>query len=151
LLDKVDPSYWLMNWPISVLGILFPAIWLAVWLRRENVSWRDVSQTVDNGALEQEDDDGVRIQVDAQPRPGSDIVLSSLALFFLAAGIIAHSILHINGVDPPLPPLLQRGLWIFLLPAGVLATFHIISQDRTYETLKRFWHESQIWIRLMAI
>ena len=150
-LDKVNPSYWLMNWPISVLGILFPAIWLAVWLRRENVSWRDISQTVDSGALEQEDDDGVRIQVDRQPRPGSDIVLSSLALFFLAAGIIAHSILHINGVDPSLPPLLQRGLWIFLLPAGVLAAFHIMSQDRTYETLKRFWRESQIWIRLMAI
>jgi predicted cation transporter len=33
----------------------------------------------------------------------------------------------------------------------MLAAFHIISQDRTYETLKRFWHESQIWIRLMAI
>lgn len=93
----------------------------------------------------------MRTQMDIQPRPGSDIVLSSLALFFLAAGIIVHSVLHINGVDPSLPPLLQRGLWIFLLPAGILAAFHIISQDRTYETLKRFWHESQIWIRLMAI
>jgi hypothetical protein len=158
VLDRVAPSYWLMNWPISVFGILFPAIWLAIWLRRENVSWRDVSKSSAGGApgVEQEEDneedDGVRIRVDDdQARPGSDIVLSSLALFFLAAGIITHSILHINGVDPTLPPLLQRGLWLFLLPAGLLAALHISSQDRAYDTLKRLAHELPIWIRLMAI
>jgi hypothetical protein len=153
VLDRVAPSYWLMNWPISVFGILFPAIWLAVQFYQNNVSWRAAGIASDSVAssLESEDDDGIPIHVDAQPRPRSDVALSSLALFFLAAGIVAHSFIHIKDIEPSVPPLLQRGLWLFLLPAGFFAILHIISQDRTYETLKRFAHESQIWIRLMAI
>jgi len=40
VLDKISPAYWFTNWPISVLGILAPALWLAIIMRRNKVAWR---------------------------------------------------------------------------------------------------------------
>jgi hypothetical protein len=156
VLDQVNPSYWFMNWPISVVGILLPAIWLGRELARCQVTWcapntSEPSKTFATSTAIGEDHGSVEIHLDEQPRPRSDGMLSSLALFLLVAGVVANSITHFRAFESAMPPLLQRGLWAYLVPAGFVAILHISSQDRLYLTIKHFAHEARIWIRLMAI
>ncbi len=39
LLDTAHPSYWLANWPISVFGAIFPAVYLAIRFQSQRVTW----------------------------------------------------------------------------------------------------------------
>jgi hypothetical protein len=156
VLDQVSPNYWFMNWPISVVGILLPALWLGRELRHYHVSWRapqapGASMASAASIPISEDDDGVQIDIDEQPRPRSDGILSTAALTLLVAGIVANSVTHFKAYGAGVPSWLQHSLWVYLAPAGLVAILHISSQDRLYETVKRFARESRIWVRLMAI
>ncbi len=111
VLDRVAPSYWLTNWPISVLGILLPAGWLFVQMRQGGVGWHrhEPHLMVPTGST------WVRRW---------EVALSVAALLALATGIIVHSVTQaqdLSGTQPP-PP----GLWKFLLPAGILATIYTV-------------------------
>ncbi|HEV2236057.1 MAG TPA: hypothetical protein VGR57_05280 [Ktedonobacterales bacterium] len=137
LLDKVSPPYWFTNWPISVVGILVPALWLAVVMRREGVAWRadETPPTIVEGA--------------PNSRASSERVLSVLALTLLAAGIITHSILLArgsssrHGADAP--------LWLFVLPAGVVAVAHLLSIERGPAAWTYVRNEWPVWGKLMII
>ncbi len=39
LLDAAHPSYWFANWPISVFGVIFPAVYLAIRFQSQHVTW----------------------------------------------------------------------------------------------------------------
>ncbi len=157
LLDRVDPSYWIMNWPISVIGIVVPAVWLGRELRRNAVGWRAATGPLKAPAPRppEAEDGEIEVDLSRRRRDAWDLLLSTLALLFLAGGIVAHSMIHIQEVESRVaayvPPFLLQGLWLLLLPAGIVAFLHLVSQDHFRSTVLKFWKDSAIWIRLMAI
>ncbi len=139
MLDRVHPSYWLVNWPISVLGILVPACWLFVRFRQQRVTWR---------AGETEEEFAEEITGKALTTRGD--VLAQMALGALVAGIIAHSTVHAvlvyhPGVTDAAP------LWQFLLPAGVLAVLHLLAARRADAGVTYVRESWPVWGKLMVI
>jgi hypothetical protein len=137
LLDKVRPTYWFTNWPISVLGIVLPALWLAFMMRREAVAWRE--HTSDSSATDAAQTSHARIK----------IALGTAAILLLATGIIAHSIVLAqvvasgNKSDVP--------LWLFTLPAGVAAFLHLLSTRHINALVEHVREQSPVWGKLMVI
>lgn len=141
LLDRVSPSYWFTNWPISVLGILLPAAWLAIemrWGKDGKVGWRQEDITSQLGFDE-------RI-----PRKDRELLLSMLAVGFLGAGIIAHSILQAVAASSATPGEIVP-LWLFLLPGGIVAVIHLLTIRRIPAALQHMKHEWPVWGKLMII
>jgi hypothetical protein len=139
LLDGVHPSYWLTNWPISILGILVPVVFLAGWMRREQVTWRE------------RDLGGSAIAFSGRSLRGAlPVVLSVLALLLLAGGIVAHAVLMARGVPAGIFGT-EWPLWLLLLPAGVLALLHLRSVRNLGAAGKHVRQEWSVWGKLMVI
>lgn len=137
VLDKVRPAYWFTNWPISVLGILAPALWLAWRMWRDGVAWRRrAPDTAD--AFES-----------SSTRVALDLALSATAIALLAAGIIAHSALSArslaSGVSFAAP------LWVFLAPAGVVALLHLSAMRAGGALMAHLREQAPVWGALMVI
>lgn len=137
LLDRVNPPYWFTNWPISVLGILAPALWLAYTMRRDAARWRpDESAAASTLSA-------------AVSHARLKLTLGALALVLLAGGIVAHSITLARdtsaGVSADAP------LWLFLLPAGVVAVLHLAAISRGRTAVDHIRHEWPVWGKLMII
>lgn len=137
LLDRVNPPYWFTNWPISVLGILAPALWLAYVMWREAASWR-LDESPPTSAF-----------VDSVSHERLRSVLGILAIVLLAAGIIAHSVALAHqaaasaGAGVP--------LWLFLLPAGVVAVLHLLANTHGHKAVAHIRQEWPVWGKLMII
>lgn len=140
-LDRVSPSYWATNWPISVLGILLPAIWLAMemrWGGDGKVGWR-------------EEDVADQLGLDERIPPHDyELPLSLLAVGLLGAGIIAHSILQAIAVSSATPHEIVP-LWLLLLPGGIVAVIHLLSIRSISAAGQHIQHEWPVWGKLMII
>jgi hypothetical protein len=160
VLDRVEPSYWLTNWPISLLAIALPAAFLAASMRKERAGravWRD-------------EDDGL-----ARHFPALERWFAYVPVALLTVGIAGHTVWQLvlssagNGAEPP-------WLALFLLPAGVAAFCHLlivrtqmpatrqfvrlsIARNRTIyerasrlpETWKHVQFELPVWLKLAVI
>jgi hypothetical protein len=136
VLDGVTPAYWFSNWPISLFGMLVPTIWLAIWMRRDSVSWR------------QDEPDASRVfgQTDGGASSRQTILLGATALLLLAAGIIVHSVIQsVSRVSEQWP------LWLLLLPAGVCAVLHLWSSHGVPQAIAHIRTEWPVWGKLMII
>jgi hypothetical protein len=133
LLDQVTPSYWLSNWPISVFGILFPALWLGYTMHRSGASWR----------AHEPDATQVFGQESRQALP---VLLSALSLILLASGIVAHAAFQASASAHDAFP-----LWALLLPAGIVAVLHLRSVDKLHVAGGYIRHEWPVWGKLMII
>ncbi|HEU5380998.1 MAG TPA: hypothetical protein VFV38_36710 [Ktedonobacteraceae bacterium] len=138
VLDRVFPPFWITNWPISLLGILLPTIWLAgeMWLGK--ATWRIREETADPFAAE------------LTPPNKAELPLSILSMGLLAAGIIAHSIAEAitisSGETTELVP-----LWVFLLPAGITAAIYLVTTHHTLTAGKYISEQWPVWGKLMVI
>lgn len=144
VLDRVTPAYWLTNWPICVLGIGLPAVGLVWLMLRKGAQWR-----AEEAATDAQETDLV-----ADRRVGPlELVLSTLAIAMLAGGIILHSMTeaHARFLPAAVVNAAAVGLWIFLLPAGVLAVAHLLERGMRRDTQRRILREVPIWIRLATI
>ncbi|HEX6123160.1 MAG TPA: hypothetical protein VFY89_08365 [Ktedonobacterales bacterium] len=138
LLNRVSPSYWFTNWPICVLGIVLPAAALGVLMARERVTWR-VREPAEDPLFGHE----TKTQREAA-------WLGILAPVLLAGGIVAHATLitvgHGSGGSA-----LDLPLWLLLVPAGLVAIWHLGAIGYRGETVRRLLAESPVWLRLMVI
>lgn len=140
-LDRVTPSYWATNWPISVFGILLPAAWLAVemrWGREGKVGWRPEDVTGQPGFDE-------RI-----PQKDRELLLSAFAVGLLGTGIIAHSVLQAIAASSATPQEIVP-LWLLLLPGGIVAVIHLLGIRRISAAGQHIQHEWPVWGKLMII
>lgn len=161
LLDRVTPSFWLTNWPISLLAIILPALYLGVIMSRARVSWLTEESQIDPS------DEPIRRS------DRSEFLAGLFAVSLLAAGIIAHSVLqaliNTSGGAIDLP------LGLFLAPAGIIAFWHlrlarrhvretrnvhfsiplrrrpVVHQSRLPATWKHIQFEVPIWMKLAVI
>lgn len=137
LLDRVNPPYWFTNWPISVLGIVAPALWLAYVMRRDAASWR------------LDESDPSSSFPEAVSRERLKAVLGVLAIVLLASGIVAHSVALARsasaGASADVP------LWLFLLPAGAVAVLHLAAIGRGRTAVAHMHREWPVWGKLMII
>ncbi len=113
LLDHVTPSYWATNWPISVLGILLPAAWLAYRMR-----WGE------DGKVDWRKDDGQTGFLAKESLLAA--TLSIGAILLLAGGIVYHAVLQAKAASSATPQEAYP-LWVLLLPAGLVAILHLIT------------------------
>lgn len=138
LLDRVFPPFWFTNWPISLLGILLPGLWLACDMWLGNAVWRAREEIVDP------------FQLENTALKRAKLPLSILSISLLAAGIIAHSIIQaisvVSGASAePVP------LWLFLLPAGAMAVLYL-AITRQVSTANMYIREQwPVWGKLMII
>lgn len=136
-LDKAYPTYWFTNWPISVLGILLPTLWLAISMRKEVVNWRE--RMVDADAITET----------PVSHPRMKQALGLAAILLLAAGIIAHSIILAqwaaagNTSDAP--------LWLFTLPAGIAALLHLRAIRHVDSVMAHVREQAPVWGKIMVI
>ncbi len=134
LLNNVHPSFWVTNWPICVLGIVFPAILLGFLMRKEQTTWK-----VEEGGkiiiFHRSFKDPLYI----------DTILASIAAGFLAVGIITHAIFE------NIPTLQNIPLWVLLLPAGLAALNHLFVGERLIETMEHVEEQAPVWIKLIVI
>lgn len=140
-LDRVTPSYWATNWPISVCGILLPAIWLACemrWGRDGHVGWRQEDATRPPGLDER------------VPQKDRELLLSVLAIGLLGTGIIAHSVLQASAAASATPREMAP-LWLLLLPGGIAAGMHLLSIRRISAAGRHIQREWPVWGKLMVI
>ena len=134
LLNTVHPSFWVTNWTISVLGILFPAIWLGILMKREMTQWR------------KDEPQEIHILQNAHEGRGTlDVALTGLAMTFLAIGVIIHAILENIFVAPNIQ------LWLLLLPAGIVALLHLFFINALDGTVAHIKEQSPVWIKLIVI
>jgi len=138
LLDRVYPPFWLTNWPISVLGIILPALWLAgeMWLGK--ATWRVRAEVVDP------------FQAEDTPLNRTELPLSILAIACLALGIIAHSIVQALAVASVVTSE-PVALWLFLLPAGVIPVLYLVTSHHTVTASNYIREQWPVWGKLMII
>lgn len=134
LLTKIHPSFWVTNWPICVLGILFPALFLGILMKREQVTWKA-------------DEDGKIIIFHKTFKDPLyiDTILAFVAAQFLALGIIAHAVFENISSLQNIP------LWVLLLPAGIAALNHLFVGERLTETIEHIQEQAPVWIKLIVI
>ncbi|MBF6589369.1 MAG: hypothetical protein IVW57_02415 [Ktedonobacterales bacterium] len=147
-LDRVSPSYWFTNWPISIFGILLPAAWLALTMRREHLSWR--AWEADTGRADAGRSNASAILRPPRARVAKATWMSLAAPGLLAGGILLHSLLlalgqRSRGVALDLP------LWLLLLPAGLVAVWHLNVIGSGRATRRRLWQDAPVWLKLMVI
>ena len=135
LLNRVTPSYWVSNWPISVLGIVLPVLWLAVWMWRADVRWRSEEIVLERRA--------------AAPRSTVADALGLCALLLLATGIVLHSLFQAE--DSGHAAATVAPLWVLLLPAGVFAIAHIAAVRTFSAAVGQIRGEFPVWGKLMII
>lgn len=134
LLNKLHPSFWVTNWPICILGILFPVLFLGLQMKKQNVGWKE------------DTDQKIAIFHTSTKDPGYiDTVLSFIAIQLLALGVIVHAVLE------NIPGLQNIPLWIVLLPAGIAALNHLFVGQRLTETFEHIQEQSPVWIKLVVI
>lgn len=134
LLNQLHPSFWVTNWPVCILGIALPAFVLAMWMKKEKVSWK-AEETEKIAIFHKSFKDPAYI----------DTVLSLIAVQLLALGIIVHSVLENIPSLPAIP------LWILLFPAGLAAINHLFVGERITETMEHIQEQSPVWIKLIII
>lgn len=117
ILDRVAPSYWLTNWPISLVAILLPTLYLALKMHQDHVQWLDEDSCGED-----------QVQSAGKAHP-FEPYLGFLAIVLLAAGITVHSaaqfVLTRSGQVQEPPP-----LGLFLIPAGIAAFGHLLLTRR---------------------
>ena len=159
MLDRVTPSFWATNWPISVLGIGVPAIGLAMWMRSEHVTWRQREVVAEQAKPSRK---RKRVK-QSKPHRDWNSLLSLMAILLLGAGIIFHSITQAG--SPSAQATAAWPLWLVLLPAGAMAVLHLCSikqlPTRVVEGAEKQtgWQfgmsymrrESPVWVKLMII
>ena len=133
VLTQSDTHFWLNNWPISVLGILFPALSLALWMRAAHVSWH-VQHTE---------------SADHLLHPGGrgtlELLFSLLSICLLGLGILVHATLTAATASEQFP------LWQLLLPSGIVAIVHLcITRSRTV-VVQHLQEQWPVWGKLMVI
>ena len=131
---KLHPSFWVTNWPICILGILFPALVLALWMKKDNVTWK-ADETEKIIIFYKSFKDPMYI----------DTILSSIAIQLLALGIIFHAIFE------NIPSLPNIPLWILLFPAGLAAINHLFVGERITETWEHAQEQLPVWVKLIVI
>ncbi|HEX8965778.1 MAG TPA: hypothetical protein VF820_05100 [Patescibacteria group bacterium] len=134
LLDKIHPSFWITNWPICIFGILFPAIFLAILMKKENVAWKS-EETEKIVIFNRSYKDPLYI----------DTVLAVISGSLLAIGIILHAIFENIPNFPNIP------LWALLLPAGIASLNHLFVGERIKESFVHIKEQSPVWIKLIVI
>ncbi len=138
VLDRVTPSYWFTNWPISILGILAPALYLALVMRRDHAQWRS-----------NEPNASAVFNVPVRAHRPIQVFLSLMAIVLLASGIVAHAVAENQSGRSQLesaPP-----LWLLLLPAGVAAIIHLGAIRDLGKAGTHIRHEWPTWGKLMVI
>lgn len=133
-LNTIHPSFWVTNWPICLLGIIFPTIFLGFLMRKHQVTWK-TEATAKIAIFHRSFKDPMYI----------DTVLSSLAVLLLALGIIAHTIFE------NIPGYQNIPLWVLLFPAGLAALNHLFVGERMTETVEHIEEQSPVWIKLIVI
>jgi hypothetical protein len=133
LLSHSPSPFWLTNWPISLFGILTSSLWLAYWMRLEKVSWQV------------KDRDAIVDQTRSTTSEGIELALCLFALGLLGSGIIVHATLEAITTYEVIP------LWQVLLPAGVLATIHLLFVQRHHSALLHIRRQWPVWGKLMLI
>ncbi len=151
LINHARPDFWATNWPISVLGILVPAIGLFAMMKREDVAWKPHALSV-HRTFDRNSDQG-RLAV-------REAIIGLIITLALAAGIIAHSIQEFRSPTTAFP------LWLFLLPAGVGAVIflwrasylsaQVIEQDSSLSksrefTVKYLREQVPVWGKIAII
>jgi hypothetical protein len=134
-LASVHPYYWLTNWPISILGIVLPAIILAVLMRRAGVAWKTPEPDPEHLYADEEKKDDPK-----------EVFLSLSAISLLGLGVILHAVwaaTHFLGYAWP--------LWQLLLPAGIMSVIGIVYVRRQTEAKAHFKTESAVWLKLIII
>lgn len=134
LFKNIHPSFWITNWTICVLGILFPAVWLGIIMKKEKAKWKE--------------DEPNEIHVFQNIHEGKgniDIVFSSLAMIFLATGVVIHAILENISTTSSIP------LWLLLLPAGITAVLHLFLTNTLDGAVKHVKEQSPVWVKLVVI
>lgn len=133
-LATIQPYFWFTNWPISVIGILAPAGVLALLMYRHNVQWR--AQEPPAVALY-----GKTLKHDER-----ELAVAITALSLLALGVILHAVFcAVDFLHYDWP------LWQLLIPAGIVAAFHLILLQKRTETFTHFKAEWPVWGKLMII
>lgn len=134
LLNNLHPTFWVTNWPICILGILFPALVLGGLMKDEKVAWKE------------EEPSKITIFHRSFKDPlYIDTILSSIAIELLALGIIVHSVLE------NIPTLPNISLWILLFPAGLAALNHLFVGERVTETWEHIQEQYPVWLKLIVI
>lgn len=128
LLDKIHPSFWITNWPICILGILFPAVILGVQMKRNKVIWK--SQATSSLTI---------FQTINKKAAYIDGTLAGIAAGLLGAGIIAHAVLE------------NVPLWLLLIPAGLAAINHLFVTRKLQGTIAHIKEQAPVWMKLMVI
>lgn len=133
-LNHLHPSFWITNWPISFLGILFPALFLSYLMHIEDARWKPEEPAkivIFNRSFK----DPIYI----------DTILATIAGGLLALGIVLHAILE------NIPRFSDVPLWILLLPAGIAALNHLFVGERLTEAVEHIQEQLPIWIKLTVI
>jgi hypothetical protein len=136
-LDRVQPSFWFTNWPISILCIVLPTFWLFWGMKRDHIHW-EMSRKTPMLHLSTQDESQTW-----------KVVLSTLALALLGIGIISHAVvseLMIAGGQHALFP-----LWPFLAPAGLVALCYLFTSKQFQVLLAYLREQWTVWGRLMVI
>ena len=134
LFNKVHPTFWVTNWPICLFGILFPAIFLGIIMKKKQVTWKE-GEPEKIAIFHKSFKDPMYI----------DTVLSSIAVALLALGIVTHAVLE------NIPGFINVPLWLLLFPAGLAAFNHLFVGERITETWEHIEEQSPVWIKLIVI
>lgn len=128
-----SPSpFWVNNWPISVLGILFPTLWLAFEMRAKKATWNP-GYTDGNAHLSHSGPAYTFIER----------VLSLSAISLLGIGILVHAFLLSTHETIP--------LYLLLLPAGSVALMHLFVTQSYQFVWKHIVAQWPVWGKLMLI
>lgn len=134
LLTNIHPSFWITNWPICLLGIIFPSLFLGFLMWKDQVAWKE-GEIQRIAIFHRSFKDPLYI----------DTILSFIAVTLLALGIIVHAILeNIQGLQ-------NFPLWLLLLPAGLAALNHLFVGERIIETFEHIEEQAPVWIKLIVI
>lgn len=134
-LMHIHPYYWFTNWPISIIGILLPAITLGVYMFRNHTSWK--AHELDPKELYKEEE---------KAEDKKEVLLSLLAVSLLGAGVVLHTVFSAISLFNYSWP-----LWQLLLPAGAISIIDIFYLNRKSEVKEHIQAESPVWIKLMII
>ncbi|QBD78653.1 hypothetical protein EPA93_22745 [Ktedonosporobacter rubrisoli] len=134
VLARSPSPFWLANLPISLCGILLPALCLAVWMQIAHVPWRQ--RQPEPLAL------GLPF---SSPRSRLEVLMALLAMGLLAGGILVHAILGALSSGQAL------SLWLLLLPAGLTALLHLLLFQHLPHVKEHLGEQWPIWLKLALI
>ncbi len=132
---RIHPYFWVTNWPISILGILFPTLILSFLMYRNKAKWNTNNSTDET------------IDIEEVIKANTSILFLSIAsITLLALGVILHTIFSSYNLFNS-----NIELWIFLLPSGIVGLIDILYMNKQYEFIHHIRQESKVWTKLMVI